>query len=78
MRGDHFQFWTTLEKAGMWEGSQHKEQGQAKNRTDRGTVFGQDWGPEPREGRAAAATVGRTAFHREVTMLTRAGGRACL
>lgn len=37
--GDHFQSWTTLEKTGMWEGSQQAQgTGKPKNMTDRGTV----------------------------------------
>lgn len=53
--GYHFQSDTTSEKTGIWEGSQPEELGQDRNRTDRGTVFGHSWGPEPREGGEAVA-----------------------
>lgn len=62
----------------MWEGSQPEEPGQDRNRTDRGTVFGQGWGPEPREGGEAAAMSGSSVFHGRVTVLTRAGCTGCL
>lgn len=74
----HFQSDTTLEKTGIREGSQPEELGQDRNRTDKGTVFGQGWGPEPREGGEAAAMSGSSAFHGEVTALTRAGCIGCL
>lgn len=62
----------------MWEGSQPEEPGQDRNRTDRGTVFGQGCGPEPREGGEAAAMSGSSVFHGKVTVLTRAGCTGCL
>lgn len=68
--GVSFSFPPNFGKDRHGEGSQYKGPGQDKNRTDRGTVEGQSWGLESREG---AAMSERAVFHLEITVLPRAG-----